>query len=110
MPCFDAMCNGHGGCNGGAACECEPGWTGEKCTNGPPECPNGCQHGTCNRLQGMCACDAGWTGDDCSASDSGPAAAQARAKQAAAAKEEAEGPKPPSGPLQDVGSIGSPTG
>ena len=51
---------------------------GEKCTEAPPECPAPCQHGTCNRLQGICACDDGWEGGACE-NPAGTAAAVAKA-------------------------------
>jgi syndecan 4 len=56
-------CSNHGTLSNGK-CFCEPGWTGETCSQ-EFACPNACsQHGQCQR--GLCFCDPGYIGSDCS--------------------------------------------
>jgi len=60
----NADCSARGICTRGGKCKCDPGWTGDTCSQ--RTCPRGCsQHGTCND-QGKCVCDVGWTSADCS--------------------------------------------
>jgi len=56
-------CSGHGLCQRGGFCICDPGWEGPTCkqSNCPSECSG---HGTC-AITGGCVCDAGYTGVVC---------------------------------------------
>lgn len=56
-------CSGHGLCQRGGFCICDPGWEGPACkqSNCPSECSG---HGTC-ATTGGCVCDAGYTGVIC---------------------------------------------
>merc|ERR1719335_1245601 len=57
-------CNGHGTCNPGGDCHCNPGYSGASCS---AFCPNECAHnGQC--IEGACLCFAGFIGVDCSIS------------------------------------------
>lgn len=56
-------CNGHGLCQRGGFCICDPGWQGPACEQS--NCPSQCSgHGSC-AATGGCVCDAGFTGVIC---------------------------------------------
>jgi hypothetical protein len=56
-------CSGHGMCQRGGFCICDPGWEGATCSQS--NCPSGCSgHGSC-AATGGCVCDAGFTGVIC---------------------------------------------
>lgn len=54
-------CGLHGKCDQGK-CECDIGWTGDKCDQLP--CDERCsEHGQCKN--GTCVCSRGWNGKHC---------------------------------------------
>ena len=56
-------CSGHGICQRGGYCVCDPGWEGATCKQS--YCPSGCSgHGAC-AATGGCVCDAGFAGTIC---------------------------------------------
>jgi hypothetical protein len=56
-------CSGHGICQRGGYCICDPGWEGATCKQS--YCPSGCSgHGAC-AATGGCVCDAGFAGTIC---------------------------------------------
>lgn len=56
-------CSGHGLCQRGGLCICDPGWEGLSCSQ--PLCPSLCSgHGSC-AASGGCVCDAGFKGVIC---------------------------------------------
>ena len=56
-------CSGHGMCQRGGFCICDPGWQGASCKQS--NCPSMCSgHGSC-AASGGCVCDAGFTGVIC---------------------------------------------
>ena len=56
-------CSGHGLCQRGGFCICDPGWQGPACRQS--NCPSQCSgHGSC-AATGGCVCDAGFTGIIC---------------------------------------------
>jgi hypothetical protein len=56
-------CSGHGICQRGGFCICDPGWEGATCKQS--NCPSLCSgHGSC-AASGGCVCDAGFTGVIC---------------------------------------------
>ncbi|XP_067929061.1 uncharacterized protein [Watersipora subatra] len=60
--CPECSCENNGRCIDDGVCECQQGWSGEKCEIA--ECKDGCAHGECVS-PGVCRCDVGWSGLKC---------------------------------------------
>jgi hypothetical protein len=78
-PCHAVQCDPHAACtavDGGAACQCQSGWTGDgttcadidECASGTAKCD---AHATCTNTPGSytCACNPGYMGDGMTCTD-----------------------------------------
>lgn len=72
-PCDQTSCSGHGTCtavNGNRKCDCETGWSGDRCATDIDECAENarlCGRGICENTKGsyVCHCPPGRIGTHC---------------------------------------------